>query len=211
MQVLLSEKDNIIDKKSSVITSQKRRIEFLEEYLRLEKSKRFASSSEQTTAEQGRLFNEVEATSEPEQEELLPEQPSDSLKAKTGRKPFNKSIPRHQIFAYLSDGDKEGALETFFVKTREELDIIPSKVQILEYMQEKVVFADAEGNRTLKIVEVTKHPVAKAMGCVNLMTYIVIAKYADGLPLYRLENIIKRYGGDISRVTLANCIINRKS
>ncbi|MFT7184705.1 MAG: transposase [Pseudohongiellaceae bacterium] len=106
MQVLLSEKDNIIDKKSSVITSQKRRFEFLEEYLRLEKSKRFASSSEQTTAEQGRLFNEVEATSEPEQEELLPEQPSDSPKAKTGRKPFNKSISRHQVFAYLSDDDK---------------------------------------------------------------------------------------------------------
>ena len=207
MQVLLSEKDNIIDKKSNVITSQKRRIEFLEEYLRLEKSKRFASSSEQTTAEQGRLFNEAEANSEPEQEELLSEQPSDTPKAKTGRKPFNKSIPRHQIFAYLSDGEKEGALETFFVKAREELDIIPAKVQILEYMQEKAVFADAEGNRTLKIAEVTKHPVAKAMGSVNLMTYIVIAKYADGLPLYRLENIIKRYGGNISRATLANWMI----
>jgi hypothetical protein len=34
-------------------------------------------------------------------------------------------------------------------------------------MQEKAVFADAEGNRTLKIAEVTKHPVAKAMGSVN--------------------------------------------
>ncbi|MFT7184704.1 MAG: transposase [Pseudohongiellaceae bacterium] len=74
-------------------------------------------------------------------------------------------------------------------------------------MQEKAVFADAEGNRTLKIAEVTKHPVAKVMGSVNLMTYIVIAKYADGLPLYRLENIIKRYGGDISRATLANWMI----
>ena len=86
IQILLSEKNNlldIIDKKTSVITSQKRRIEFLEEYLRLEKSKRFASSSEQTTAEQGLLFNEVEVTSEPEQEELLPEQPSDTPKAKT--------------------------------------------------------------------------------------------------------------------------------
>ncbi|MFT6031255.1 MAG: transposase [Oleiphilaceae bacterium] len=45
------------------------------------------------------------------------------------------------------------------------------------------------------------------MGSVNLMTYIVIAKYADGLPLYRLENIIKRYGGDISRATLAILMI----
>jgi hypothetical protein len=39
------------------------------------------------------------------------------------------------------------------------------------------------------------------------MTYIIISKYVDGLPLYRLENIIKRYGGDISRATLANWVI----
>jgi transposase len=168
MRVLLSEiddllekKDNIIDKKTSVITSQKQRIEFLEEYLRLEKSKRFASSSEQTTAEQGRLFNEAEASSEPEQEELLPEQPNVTKKAKTGRKPFDKKIPRHQVFSYLSDEEKEGALETFFAKVREELDIIPAKVQILEYIQEKAVFKDIEGNRTLKIAEVTRHPVPK--------------------------------------------------
>jgi transposase len=32
------------------------------------------------------------------------------------------------------------------------------------------------------------------MGSINLMTYIIIAKYADGMPLYRLEGIIERYG-----------------
>jgi transposase len=42
---------------------------------------------------------------------------------------------------------------------------------------------------------------------VNLMTYVIISKYADGMPLYRLENIIKRYGGEISRATLANWVI----
>ena len=35
MQTLLAEKDDIIEKKSDVITQQKRRIEILEEYLRL--------------------------------------------------------------------------------------------------------------------------------------------------------------------------------
>ncbi|NRB62781.1 MAG: transposase [Saprospiraceae bacterium] len=52
-----------------------------------------------------------------------------------------------------------------------------------------------------------KHPIPKAMGSVNLITYVIISKYADGLPLYRLENIIKRYGGEISRATLANWVI----
>jgi hypothetical protein len=35
----------------------------------------------------------------------------------------------------LSDAEKEGAINTFFVKVREELDIIPAKVQILLYLQ----------------------------------------------------------------------------
>jgi transposase len=62
--------------------------------------------------------------------------------------------------------------------------------------------------RTFKLAEVIKHPLPKAMGSVNLITYVIISKYADGLPLYRLEGVIKRYGGDISRATMANWVIN---
>ena len=96
---LIKVKDDIIDKKSDVIAQQKHRIEILEEYLRLASSKRFAPSSEQTP-EQGNLFNEAENADEPEQEELeLPQ--TNTVNARTGRKPFGKNIPRHQVFAYL--------------------------------------------------------------------------------------------------------------
>jgi transposase len=203
---LIGEQNDIIEKKSDVIDSLKHRVKMLEEYLRLANSKRFGSSSEKTDSPQGDLFNEVEVTAAPQDDE--PEQPSkDDKKAKTGRKPFDKKLPRHQVFAYLTDAEKEGAINTFFVKVREELDIIPAKVQVIEYMQEKAVFKDAQGNRTMKAAEVMKHPVPKAMGSINLMTFIIIAKYADGMPLYRLEGIIKRYGGDITRTTLANYVI----
>jgi transposase len=59
----------------------------------------------------------------------------------------------------------------------------------------------------VKAAQLIKHPVPKVMGSVNLMTYIIISKYANGMPLYRLENSIKRYGGEISRATLANWVI----
>ena len=205
---VIKEKDEIIGKKSDVIAQQKQRIELLEEYLRLAKVNRFCASSEQTSPEQGQLFNEAETLAEPEPESEAPDLPtSDEQKKKTGRKPFAKSIPRHQVFAYLSDEEKTGAIDTFFVKVREELDIIPAKVQILEYMQEKATFKDAQGNSTIKMASVTKNPIPKAMGSVNLMSYIVVSKYVDGLPLHRLEKIIQRYGGSISRATLANWMI----
>ena len=196
LAALLSEKDDIIEQKTDVIAEQKRRIAMLEEHLRLANSKRFGPSSEQTPPEQGHLFNEVEAVVEPEPDGS-PLPASNEPKAKTGRKPLSDKLPRHQVFAYLSEEEKVGAIDTFFVKVREELDIIPAQVRVLEYMQEKATFKTQDDGRTVKAAELIKHPVPKAMGSVNLMTYIIISKYADGMPLYRLENIIKRYGGEI--------------
>ncbi len=40
-----------------------------------------------------------------------------------------------------------------------------------------------------------------------LLAYIIASKYADGLLLYRLEGMLKRYGGDISRSNMAHWII----
>jgi len=71
------------------------------------------------------------------------------------------------VFAYLSEQEKSGAIDTFFTKVREELDIIPAQVRVLEYMQEKAVFIEQrndEKQRLIKSAELRKHPVARAMG-----------------------------------------------
>jgi transposase len=112
--------------------------------------------------------------------------------SKKGRKPFSDKLPRIQVFNYLSEEEKVGAIDIFFVKVREELDIIPAQVQVLEYMQEKATFLGEHDGRTIKAAEVIKHPLPKSMGSINLITYVIISKYCDGLPLYRLEGIIGR-------------------
>ena len=45
------------------------------------------------------------------------------------------------------------------------------------------------------------------MASVGLLAFVIASKYQDGLPLYRLAGILKRYGGEISRTTLANSLI----
>ena len=213
-----------VELKSEVIASLKQRIELLEEALRLSKIKRFAPSSEQSG--QVSLFDdaEVEATVEfdADTDEAVDEieaieenvgsestEPSQSKK-KPGRKPFADHLPRVQIFITLSDEEKAGAITTFFSKVKEELDIIPAQVRVLEYMQEKAVFLEpVQDEMQRKIVAATlpKHPVPGAMGSIDLMCYVLTCKYCDGLPLYRLENILARYGGELSRATLANWVI----
>jgi transposase len=213
-----------VELKSEVIASLKQRIELLEEALRLSKIKRFAPSSEQSG--QMSLFDdaEVEATVEFEtatdeavdeieaiaagvaSETSEPSQP----KQKPGRKPFAANLPRVQIFITLSDEEKAGAISTFFTKVKEELDIIPAQVRVLEYLQEKAVFLEPvqdEMQRRIIAAALPKHPVPGAMGSIELMSYVLTCKYCDGLPLYRLENILARYGGELSRATLANWVI----
>jgi len=213
-----------VELKSEVIASLKQRIELLEEALRLSKIKRFAPSSEQSG--QLSVFDdaEVEATIEfdaatdeaiddiaaieedVDSESTEPTQP----KQKPGRKPFADNLPRVQVFITLSDEEKAGAISTFFSKVKEELDIIPAQVRVLEYMQEKAVFLEPvqdEMQRKILATTLPKHPVPGAMGSIDLMCNVLIYKYCDGLPLYRLENILARYGGELSRATLANWVI----
>jgi transposase len=198
-----------VELKSEVIASLKQRIELLEEALRLSKIKRFAPSSEQSG--QVSLFDdaEVEATVEfdAETDEAVDEieaieedvdsestEPSQTKK-KPGRKPFAGNLPRVQIFITLSDEEKAGAITTFFSKVKEELDIIPGQVRVLEYMQEKAVFLEPvqdEMQRRIIAAALPKHPVPGAMGSIELMSYVLTCKYCDGLPLYRLENILAR-------------------
>jgi transposase len=205
---LIGKQATVIERKSEVISAQKQRIAILEEALRLSKIKRFAPSSEQ--CHQHSLFDEAEVEAETDNDlaELDAEETGETAekKKKTGRKPFSDKLPREQIFIRLTDEEKAGAVDTFFSKVKEELDIIPAKVRILEYMQEKAVFVE-QGQRQVKVAEMPKHPIARAMGSISLMCFVIIAKYADGLPLYRQESILSRYGGEISRATLANWVI----
>ncbi|MCK5190318.1 MAG: IS66 family transposase, partial [Methylococcales bacterium] len=62
---------------------------------------------------------------------------------------------------------------------KEELDIIPAKVRVLEYMQEKAVFIESregENKRQIKAALMPKHPINRAMGSISLMCFVLIAK-----------------------------------
>ncbi|WP_419617688.1 IS66 family transposase, partial [Thiolapillus sp.] len=83
----------------------------------------------------------------------------------------------------------------------------PAQARVIEYWQEKAVFDTPEGEITVKVAARPIHPLGKCLASVQLLAWILVAKYADALPLYRLEGILKRHGGQISRTTMANWII----
>lgn len=203
---VLKQKEHTIEKKSETIAHLEKRIALLEELARLAKATRFGQSSEKN-AGQGELFDEAELLSEalPEPDENEMPAPTEPKK-RSGRKGLSKDLPRVQKRHYLSDEEKIGATRTFFTKVKEELDIIPAKAQVIEHWQEKAEFPDTESQK-IKSATLPKHPLGKSIASANLLAHILVSKYADGLPLYRLENILKRYGGDITRTSMANWVI----
>ena len=192
-----------------VFAEQQKRLKLLEEQLRLARQRRFGSSSEKQP-HQGDFFDEAEleqALSDVEQQLVEAGEPPRKKAPRKKRKGFSDKLPRIRIDLPLSDTDKAGASRTFFTKVKEELDIVPAKVQVIEYWQEKAVFDDEHGEQRIAAAPRQPHPLGKCIASVSLLAYILVAKYADALPLYRLEKILGRYGGDISRTAMANWII----
>lgn len=217
-QKLLEQKDEALDKQSAEIRNQQARINILEEKLRLMNQRKFGTSSEKNISQQDWLADEAEvlADGEPDPDDGEVDEHSDceekagdkkSPRKRAVRDRFSSELPRIQRFLHLSDEERQGAIETFFVKVKEELDIIPAQVQVIEVMQEKAVYLNEEGERSIKSALRPAHPIGKSLVSINLLAWLVIAKYCDGTPLYRLERILRRYGGQITRTTLANWII----
>lgn len=203
---LVPELLEVIEQKDHIIEEQRKLLALMEEQLRLARQRRFGSSSEKLPF-QGDFFDEAElevALSEVETQ--LP----DDTPSKPKRKPregFSDKLPRIQVHITLGEEEKAGASKTFFTKVKEELDIIPAQARVIEYWQEKAVFDGGDGAARIATAARPIHPLGKCLASVQLLAYLLVAKYADALPLYRLESILKRYGGNVSRTTMANWII----
>lgn len=61
--------------------------------------------------------------------------------------------------------------------------------------------------RAIIVAPLLAQPIPKSIAAPGMCAFIAIMKYADGLPLYRQEKILARYGIDISRATLASWMI----
>ena len=193
------EQRQIIAKKSEVISEQQKHIALLEERIRLLQAQRFGRSSEKSEAQ-------IELFDPEAPPPVVPAEPAPKVKKRAPRKGLPENLPRETIYLRLSEEQKAGAIDTFFVKVKEELDIIPAQVRVLEYLQEKAVFVD-QGQRRRVEAERPRHPLGKAIVSVSLLAYLIVAKYCDGLPLYRLEGILTRYGGSLSRTAFAHWLI----
>jgi len=87
----------------------------------------------------------------------------------------------------------------------EQLDIIPSQVKVIRTRRKKYGCPVCEGN--IKIAPLPAKPIPKGIATAGLLSFVAISKYQDGLPLYRIENILQRNKVDIPRSTMSHWMI----
>lgn len=85
----------------------------------------------------------------------------------------------------------------------EKLDYTPGVFSVEQHIRGKWVCTECE---TLTQAPVPAHVIDKGLPTTGLLAHVLVAKYADHLPLYRQEHIFGRAGYPIARSTLADWV-----
>lgn len=212
--------DNPAELKALFLEQKERyesRIEFLEERVRLLSNELFRRSSEKRPPvddpRQLHLFNEAEelSTEEKAEEVVVPEH----TRAKPKRKPLPDHLPRIEVIHDLSESEKVcvcgATLSKIGEEVSEKLDIVPARVRVIRHIRPKYACKGCEGVESgegaVKIAEPPPEIIPKGLATAATVAYVAAAKYADGTPLYRLEQILSRHGIEIARSTMASWMV----
>jgi transposase len=126
----------------------------------------------------------------------------------TGRRPLPASLPRQRIEIDIPDADKVCACGT--PKTRigeavsEKLDYVPASVRVIETVRPK--WACPHCHDAVSVAPAPPQAVERSLATEGLLAHVVVSKYLDHLPLYRLERIFQREHLDVSRATMCGWV-----
>lgn len=85
----------------------------------------------------------------------------------------------------------------------EQLEYLPAKLFVRRFVMEKLACTNG-CDASVITAEKPMQPVEKGLAGPGLLAHIATSKYADHLPLYRMEGIFAREGIEISRSTLCD-------
>lgn len=199
-----------------VITS---RALVLEDEIKLLRYKLFGRRSEKYSVEdekQGQLFNEAEDIQEEEKKKAESTLEVKSyVRRKGGRKPLPGNLPREEIIHDIPEEEKVcsccgSKLVRIGEEVSEKLEIIPMKIKVIRNIRVKYACNKCdgcEGEKAVKVATLKPQIMPKSIVTPGLLAYILVSKFADGIPFYRQEKQFKRIGVDISRADLSNWAI----
>lgn len=131
-----------------------------------------------------------------------------------GRRRLPSDLPRQKIVHDLPEDQKPcpccGTMRHVIgQEVSEQLDYVPAKLTVLEHV--RLTYACrhceqqvAEGGSQVVTADKPASPIEKGLAAPGLLSYVIVSKYSDHLPLYRLETILERHGIAIARSTMCD-------
>ena len=125
-----------------------------------------------------------------------------------GRRPLPPALPRERIEIDIPEADKICACghrkTPIGEAVTEKLEYVPASLRVIETARLKYACARCHEG----VVEAPAPPQAleKSLAGEGLLAHVVVSKYVDHVPLYRLERIFLRQGVDLSRTTLCGWV-----
>lgn len=168
---------------------------------------------------QTRMFDEIEQI-EGRGPELLPDEDTDSVSGHKRQKKKNRAIPddlpRRERIIDVTDEEKFCSCGAEKMRMGEEIsekvDYIPAKAFVWRTIRPKYVCNRCHGEDDEgMVVSIAPMPPAitgKSILAEGLFGHIIVSKFADALPFYRQEGILRRAGVEIGRATMATLAIN---
>jgi len=187
----------------------KEQISFLQEQLNQLKRLLFGQKRERfipSFADQLTLFEEDDSDKDaPGKEEEITYKRSKSVKKKQTphfRNPLPAHIPRKEIVIEPEGIDTSG-LKRIGEEVTEELEYEEARLYVNKYIRPKYAKAYDEG---VIIAQLPSRIIPKGIPGVGLLSHIIVSKFMDHLPLYRIRRQLKRQGVDIAESTINDWI-----
>src|SRR5580693_977610 len=172
----------------------------------------FGQRSEKMNADIAQLELQLEdletsqAAADPLPQQLATIAVNERVSKKPARRPLPVELPREiETIAPKQEAcpDCGGKLRTLGEDVSEVLEYVPARFKVIRTVRPKLSCACCS-----RIVQepVPNRPIDKGLAGPGLLAHVLVAKYADHLPLYRQSEIYAREGVDIDRSTLADWV-----
>jgi transposase len=154
-----------------------------------------ALSSEQTPTEESPTAGDTESNN------------GTTKKRQGGRKKLPENLERKRIEHALSEAERicpccNEVCQKFGEDVSEQLDYKPGSLFVNQHVRFKYACQKCHDHITVGHAPIAI--VNKGLPGPGLLAYIAASKYADHLPLHRLERILRRHGVELSRKTMCD-------
>jgi len=201
-QTQIARRERLINLKDTTIAQLTHEIAVLRRF-------RFGKKSEQLSGVQGSLLEEAVAADIAAIEEELEQLTVAPRKTTPAQQPKRQALPPELPRIKIHHEPESRTcpcgcqLERIGEDVAEKLDYIPGVAQVERHIRGKWACRQCE---TLTQSPAPAHVIDKGLASTGLLAHVLVAKYADHLPLYRQQKIFERAGVKLPISTMADWV-----